>query len=103
MIAEKTAGILERVRLVKDEAFLDAVTDILDAYLRAQSIAESVDEHDPVLGTRPNGEEVRADQARAEYTRRKESMKKGNFTTVAQLREEKNHGSVYCQNKHGSW
>lgn len=49
MIAEKTAGILERVRQVKDESFLDAVTDMLDAYLKVQAsshkgvLAESAD------------------------------------------------------------
>lgn len=57
MISEKTAGILQRVRLVKDEAILDAVTHLLDTYLHAQMIAESGEEvapdYDPLVHHTP--------------------------------------------------
>lgn len=69
MIAEKTAGILERVRLVKDEAILDAVTHLLDTYLSAQDAVEAttskIRDFDPLKYHSP--EEIASFEARDDF------------------------------------
>ena len=66
---------------VKDESFLRVVHSMLDTYIHQI-------EENPIVGYDIEGNPIHASEARKEYAARLDAMKKGQHTTIEDLKKE---------------